>query len=216
MEPVVREKRGEGCGRMLRVIVGEFCQREEAGPVGLLVVAVHSQVLLQHRVQPLRLPIRLRVESRRPVGPNPTQLQETPPEVRGKHRIPVAHQGFGQAVNPDHVLQEQGRHVGGSHGFGGRNEDCLLRQAVDDHQHRVVVEARRQVRNPVQRHAEPGPDGDREGGQQAIGRMANNLVALAGVAAADVPLHCGGQTRPLKVLLNEGLRPGHIIVPRQR
>ena len=67
MEPVVREKRGQGCGRMLRVVVGEFCQREEAGPVGRLIVAVHAEVLLQHRIQPLRLPIRL---LRTPLRPN--------------------------------------------------------------------------------------------------------------------------------------------------
>ena len=75
MEPVVREKRGQGCGRMLRVVVGEFCEREEAGPVGLLVVAKHAQVLLQHRIEPLRLPIRVRVERRRPVGLNPIEIQ---------------------------------------------------------------------------------------------------------------------------------------------
>ena len=48
MEPVVGEKRAEGGGRMFGVVVAEFCQGKEAGLVGLLVVAVHSQVLLQH------------------------------------------------------------------------------------------------------------------------------------------------------------------------
>ena len=62
MEPVVGEEGAEGSGRMFGVVVTEFCQRKETGPVGLLVVAVHSQVLLQHRIQPLRLAIRLRVE----------------------------------------------------------------------------------------------------------------------------------------------------------
>ena len=81
MEPVIGEKRGQGSGRMLRVVVGEFSQREEAGPVGLLVVAVHAKVLFQHRVKPLSLPIHLRVKCRRPVGPNPTELQETRPEM---------------------------------------------------------------------------------------------------------------------------------------
>ena len=44
--------------------------------------------------------------------------------------------------------------------------------------------------------------------------MANNFVALAGVAAADVPLHYYREARPLEVLLNEGLRPRYTIVPR--
>ena len=137
----------------------------EAGPVGLLVVAVHAQVPLQHRVKPLRLPIRLRVKCRGPVGPNPTELQQSRPKMRCEHWIAVAHQGFGQAVNPDHVLDEQGRHVRGSHRFSRRNEMRLLRQAVHDHQHRVVVVARGQVGNPVQRNAELGPSRDGKGGE---------------------------------------------------
>ena len=81
MKPVVGKKRGQGCGRMLGVVVRELCQGEEAGLVGLLVVAIDAKVLLQHRIEPLRLPIRLRVKCHRPVGPNPTELQETRPEM---------------------------------------------------------------------------------------------------------------------------------------
>ena len=71
---------------MFRVVVAEFCQGKEVGPVGLLVVAIQSQVLLQHRVEPLRLAIRLRVERGRPIGPNATELQETMLEVGREDR----------------------------------------------------------------------------------------------------------------------------------
>ena len=111
VEPVVGEKWCKSGGRMLGVIVAEFCHGKEAGPVGLLVVAVHAQVLLQHRVEPLRLAIRLRVERRGPVGSNSTELEQPRPEVGGEDGIPIADQGFRQAVNPDHVLQEQSSHV---------------------------------------------------------------------------------------------------------
>ena len=46
--------------------------------------------------------------------------------------------------------------------------------------------------------------------------MADDLVALTGVAAADVPLHHYREAMPLEILLHEGLRPRHAIVPRQR
>ena len=134
----------------------------------------------------------------------------------GEHWFAVTDQGLGQAVNPDHVLHEQGRHIGSSHGFGSRDEDCLLRQAVYHHQNRVVIVAGRQVGDPVQRHREPGPGRDREGGEEAERRMADDLVALTGVAAADVQLHCSREARPLEILLHEGLRPRHAIVPRQK
>ena len=40
MEPIVGEERGQGGSRVFGVVVGGLCQREEAGPVGLLIVAV--------------------------------------------------------------------------------------------------------------------------------------------------------------------------------
>ena len=60
MEPVVRVERGQRCSRVFGVVVGKLGHgQEEAGPVGLLVVAIHAKILLQHRIQPLRLAIRL-------------------------------------------------------------------------------------------------------------------------------------------------------------
>ena len=57
MKAIIGKKRGKGSGRMLGVVVGEFCQWEEAGPVGLLVVCIDAEVLFQHGLQPLRLPV---------------------------------------------------------------------------------------------------------------------------------------------------------------
>ena len=42
METVVGEEGGEGGSGVLRVVVANLCQGEEAGPVGLLIVAVDS------------------------------------------------------------------------------------------------------------------------------------------------------------------------------
>ena len=81
MVAIVGKKGSKGCGRIFGVVIAEFGQREEAGPAGLLVVAVHSEVLLQHRIETLRLPIRLRGEGGGPIGPNATDLLETPPQV---------------------------------------------------------------------------------------------------------------------------------------
>ena len=45
MEAIVGKKRGKCSGRMLGVVVAEFCQWEEAGLVGLLVVCIDAEVL---------------------------------------------------------------------------------------------------------------------------------------------------------------------------
>ena len=47
MEPVVVEEWGQGGSRMFGVVVAELRQGEEAGLVGLLIVAVDSQVLFK-------------------------------------------------------------------------------------------------------------------------------------------------------------------------
>ena len=104
MEAIVGKKRGKCSGRMLGVVVAEFCQWEKAGPVGLLVVCIDAEVLFQHRILPLRLHVRLGVECRGAVGPNAAQLQQPPPKMRREHRIPVAHQRVRKAVRANHVL----------------------------------------------------------------------------------------------------------------
>ena len=81
MKVIVGKKRGEGSGRMFGVVVAEFCQWEKAGLVGLLVVCIDAEVLFQHRIQPLRLPVRLGVECRGAVGPNATELQHPPQKM---------------------------------------------------------------------------------------------------------------------------------------
>ena len=45
--------------------------------------------------------------------------------------------------------------------------------------------------------------------------MAHHLVALAGVAAANIALDSGSQPRPLKILGDGGLGAGHTIVARK-
>ena len=60
---------------MFGVVVGEFCQWQKVGPVGLLVVCIDAEVLFQHRVQPLRLPVRMGVECRGAVGPNAAHVR---------------------------------------------------------------------------------------------------------------------------------------------
>ena len=57
MESVIGEKWGKCRGRVFRIIVTEFGQWEEAGLVGLLIVAVDSKTLLQDRIEALRLAV---------------------------------------------------------------------------------------------------------------------------------------------------------------
>ena len=106
MEPVVGEVRGEGGGRELGFVVVELRHGKEAGPVGLLVVAVDPKILLYDRVEALRLAIRLGMESGRPVGVDAQEFRESAPLVRGEDRIAIADGVGRQAVKPDDVLNE--------------------------------------------------------------------------------------------------------------
>ena len=64
MESVIGEKWGKYCSRMFGIIVDELGQWEEASPVGLLIVAVDSKILLQDRIEALRLAVRLWMKGR--------------------------------------------------------------------------------------------------------------------------------------------------------
>ena len=47
---------------MFGIVVAEFGQWEEGGPVGLLIVAVDTKVLLLNKIETLRLAVRLRMK----------------------------------------------------------------------------------------------------------------------------------------------------------
>ena len=64
MESVIGEKGGKCRGRVFGITIAELNQWEEAGPVGLLIVSVNSKILLQDRIEALRLAVRPRVKSR--------------------------------------------------------------------------------------------------------------------------------------------------------
>ena len=62
MEAIVGEERGQGSGRMSRIVVAEFRHVDEARPISLLLVAVDPKVLLQYGIESLCLAICLGME----------------------------------------------------------------------------------------------------------------------------------------------------------
>ena len=57
-------------GGVRRIVIGEFSEREEVGPIVLLVQAIVSEVLFQGLVSSFRLTIGLRIISRCEVEPD--------------------------------------------------------------------------------------------------------------------------------------------------
>ena len=91
---------------MFGAVVGEFRHGEEARLVGLLAVAVDSQVLLEDGVELLCLAICLGIEGGRPVYSDSEKFDESSPKVGGEDQVSLADQGLWQAMNPDDVLDE--------------------------------------------------------------------------------------------------------------
>ena len=106
METVVGEEGGEGGSRVFGIIVAKLRQRKEAGPVGLLVVAVDTKILFEDKIEALRLAIRLRMESGGAVGMDAQKLQKTVPKVGCEDRIAIADQARRKTMNSDDVLKE--------------------------------------------------------------------------------------------------------------
>ena len=80
MVSVVGGKRGLSGGRMFGIVVGEFCQGEEAGPVGLPIVHVHPSPNSS-------------APSSHPSGDgrqkSPQEILQPPPEVRSENGVPM-------------------------------------------------------------------------------------------------------------------------------
>ena len=105
------------------------------------------------------------MEGRRTVSLDSQKLDESTPKMRGEDRVTIADEGFGKAMNPDHMLQEQRRDIWSRHGFGSRDEDRLLGQAIHDDQNSVMILARGKINDPVEGDTGPRPGRDRKGGK---------------------------------------------------
>ena len=105
------------------------------------------------------------MEGRRTVSLDSQKLDESSPEVRGEDRITIADEGFGKAMNPDHMLEEQRRDIWSRHGVSGWDEDCLLGQAIHDDKNSVMVLARGKISDPVEGDTGPRPERDRKVGK---------------------------------------------------
>ena len=141
METVVGEERGESGSGVFGIVVAELRQREEAGPVGLLVVTVDPKILLQDGIEALCLAVRLRMEGGGPVGVDAQKFQKTFPKVGSEDGIAIADEAGRKAVESDDVLKEQRCHVRCRHRFGSRDEDRLFREPVHNDQDCIVIVA---------------------------------------------------------------------------
>ena len=85
--------------------------------------------------------------------------------MRGEDRITIVDEGFREAMNLDHMLEEQRRDIWSRHGFSGRDEDSLLGQAIHDDKNSVMVLARGKISDPVEGDTGPRPGRDRKRGK---------------------------------------------------
>ena len=203
MEPVVSEEGGQGSGRMLGIVIAEFCHVQEAGPVRLLVVAIDPKVLFEYRIQPLRLAICLGMEGCRAVGLDAEEFDEPPPEMGCEDRIAVTDEGIWQTMNPYNFAKEQGRHVRRRHRFCRWNKNSHFCETIHDDKNSVMVVAGRKIRDPVEGDTGPGPRRNWERGQEAEWSMPYHLVAGTRVAAPDIAFHSCSESGPLVVLGDE-------------
>jgi hypothetical protein len=96
------------------IVVAEFGQVEEVGPVVLIVVAVGSKVLFQNLVDLFRLSVGLWVECRGEVGSNIKSLDKGFPEVGVEDRTSVGYDVLGDTMQAHNMLADVLASCGGS------------------------------------------------------------------------------------------------------
>lgn len=68
---------------------------------------------------------------------------QSPPEITSEYGICVTNDRIGDAVNTDHMINEQSCHVVRRLTFFGMDEYCLFCEPIHDHLHRCVASLRR-------------------------------------------------------------------------
>src|SRR6266700_2155759 len=85
----VGKEGGDACGSIQSIIVCELHERQELGPIVLLIVGVYLQILLKHLVHSLSLSISFWVVARGEVEVDIKGLAQRTEEVRDKLQTPV-------------------------------------------------------------------------------------------------------------------------------
>src|SRR6202045_4915129 len=133
MITLVRKEWGNPRSGTRSIVVGEFHQGEEFGPVVLLIIAVTTEVLFQRLVSSLRLSVALQVIPRSEVQGHIEDLAQRAEKTRDKLGAAIGGDMRWNSMFQEDVEYEQTSQLCGVHFVGRRDEDPLLRKPINNH-----------------------------------------------------------------------------------
>src|ERR1700719_1808058 len=115
------------------IVVGEFRQGQEFGPVVLLIIAVTTEVLFQRLVSLLCLSVALRVIPRSEVQGHIEDLAQRAEKTRDKLGAVIGGDVRWDSVFREDVEYEQTSQLRRVHFVGRRDKNPLLRKPINNH-----------------------------------------------------------------------------------
>ena len=168
------------------VRAGKFSGGKELIPIVLVVVAEHPQICLELLVNPLGLPVGLRVEGRRGRRLDPEESIQLAHELRDEDCASIVDPLEGKTVQLPHMLVVQSSAAFRRDSSRCRDEVGPLRHRID-HDHDCVEAMRvRELDNEIDAHALPSTFGNREGIEQSDRPSTNDFVSKACLAGSSV------------------------------
>src|ERR1700731_4263918 len=133
MITLVRKEWGNPHSGAQSIVVGEFRQGEEFGPVVLLIIAVTTEVLFQCLVGSFHLSVALRVIPRSEVQGHIEDLAQRAEKMRDELGAAIGGDMRRDSVFREDVEYEQTSQLRGVHFVGCRDENPLLRKPINNH-----------------------------------------------------------------------------------
>src|ERR1700731_4241537 len=133
MITLVRKEWGNPRSGARSIVVGEFHQGQEFGPVVLLIIAVTTEVLFQRLVSSLRLSVALQVIPRSEVQGHIEDLAQQAEKTRDELRAMIRGDVRQNSVFREDMEYEQMSQLHRVHFVGHQDENPLLRKPINNH-----------------------------------------------------------------------------------
>jgi len=196
MVALIGEERGDTCGGIWSVIVCELRERQEFGPIVLLIVTINPQVLLKRLVHPLGLSVSFRMIAGGEVEADVEGLTKGTEEMGNELGTPVGGDVRGNSVFGKHMEEEELGQLRRGDSVMGRYEDALFGQAVHDYQDGSEAGGGWKLLYEVHRYGVPRAIRDWELFEQAVRLVARYLGMGTGGAGGHIVLDESADTRP--------------------
>jgi hypothetical protein len=199
---ISEERRHAGRGTQ-SIVVSKLRKWKKSGPVVLLVVAVHPEMLFEHLVGAFGLAVALGVVTGSEMEFHVKGLAQGTEEMRNELRAPIRGDVTGYSVLREYVKYEEFRKFWSSDRVCCRNKDSLFREPVNDQEDGGISRGSRKLFNEVHGYRMPRELQNWKLTEEAVGLMTDRFIPLTRRTGLAVVNHKLSHLRPYELTLDQ-------------